>query len=281
MIIGVSGKIGSGKDTIARAAYYYISKFDESSIDIPNYESNYKVCSLGWETMKFADSLKDIVCILTGCTREELEDIDFKNSKLPDDWIYYGYADGFSRKYIGNGEMGPPIMNSKQCDKETYETHYRINWQTAYKAHLTYRELLQKLGTDLLRNQLHENVWVNALMSKYKKIADNWDNDGNTTVECYPNWIITDCRFPNELKAIKDKDGITIRVNRQIKGSSKFEGTQEEWKLLCERNNSSNHISETALDNSEFDYVINNNGTIEDLYLQVKELLLKLKIITR
>ena len=32
----------------------------------------------------------------------------------------------------------------------------------------------------------------------------------------YPNWIITDCRFPNEAKAIKDRDGISIRVNRII-----------------------------------------------------------------
>ena len=39
------------------------------------------------------------------------------------------------------------------------------------------------------------------------------------------------------------------------------------------------HISETALDNAEFDYVIDNNGTIEELIKQVKKILIKEKII--
>ena len=31
----------------------------------------------------------------------------------------------------------------------------------------------------------------------------------------YPNWIITDVRFPNEADAIKGRGGIIIRVNRK------------------------------------------------------------------
>jgi len=74
----------------------------------------------------------------------------------------------------------------------------------------------------------------------------------------YPNWIITDTRFPNELKAVKDRDGITIRINRPQKG-------------IDNQNTVMLHPSETSLDNAEFDYLINNNGTIKDLVEEIKK----------
>ena len=65
---------------------------------------------------------------------------------------------------------------------------------------MTPRKMLQQVGTDLFRNQLHPNTWVNATFANYH------DN----------NWIITDVRFPNELEAIKKHNGITIRINRGL-----------------------------------------------------------------
>ena len=77
----------------------------------------------------------------------------------------------------------------------------------------------------------------------------------------YPNWIIADTRFPNEVKAIKEKDGIVIRINR-------------------ETNYVSNHSSEIALDDYEdFDYTIDNNNCIDCLIEKVKEILKHEKII--
>ena len=77
----------------------------------------------------------------------------------------------------------------------------------------------------------------------------------------YPSWCITDVRFPNEVKAIKKKDGITIRINR-------------------ESDYNSNHFSEVALDNYEnFDYTIDNNNCIDCLIENVKEILKHEKII--
>ena len=78
----------------------------------------------------------------------------------------------------------------------------------------------------------------------------------------YPNWIITDMRFPNELKAVESKDGVTIRINRPQLIERDFE-----------------HFSETALDNHNFDYVIDNSGSLADLENKVKEILIKEKII--
>ena len=77
----------------------------------------------------------------------------------------------------------------------------------------------------------------------------------------YPSWCITDVRFPNEVKAIKKKDGIVIRINR-------------------ESDYNSTHSSEIALDNYEdFDYTIDNNNCIDCLIESIKEILKHEKII--
>jgi len=78
------------------------------------------------------------------------------------------------------------------------------------------REFLQKLGTNAMRNGLHENVWVNALMCDYK--PESYKRiDVVYTASSLPNWIITDTRFPNELEAGKKHDGITIKITIRIR----------------------------------------------------------------
>ena len=95
-IIGINGKIGSGKDLTGKIIQVLTSQptaldgidnlteeIIESKIwDVPNFE-----------VKKFAGKLKDMVCLLIGCTREDLEDNDFKNTELGKEWeqpFYYG-----------------------------------------------------------------------------------------------------------------------------------------------------------------------------------------------
>ena len=151
--------------------------------------------------MKFAGKLKDIASHLTGIPIEDFEDQEFKKTNLGPEW-----------------------------------------WTTCDEGHqpMTVRDFLQKLGTDALRNGLHTNVWVNALMADY-------DEDSN--------WVITDTRFPNEAQAIKDKGGIVIRVDRPgVKPIN-------------------THPSETGLDNWKFDYTIANVSDIFDLKQTVEQIL--------
>jgi hypothetical protein len=102
------------------------------------------------------------------------------------------------------------------------------------------------LRTDALRDGLHPNTWVNALMSEYKPEL---------------NWIITDCRFINEANAVKKENGIIVRVNRPG---------------IVPVNS---HPSETGLDGYEFDHIIDNYGNFNDLILKVQELLTKYMIL--
>ena len=222
----------------------------------------------GWKIKKFADKLKDMVCLLIGCSREQLEDRDFKEVPLGEEWIQYGYADSFSKVYKDGEET--IIMNSVFCSKEKYEEERRVNWQTAYKRELTPRLLMQLMGTECCRNIIHPNCWVNALMSEYR---DTVDFDKNIVPN--KNWIITDTRFPNEYKAIKDKGGICIKITRKVREF--IPGFITEYNPLLD---GKEHESETALDYiSDWDYVINNDGTIEELVEKVRTILVNEKII--
>lgn len=99
----------------------------------------------------------------------------------------------------------------------------------------TVRELLQKFGTGI-RNTVDSEFWVKALFKDYTESS---------------NWIITDVRFKSEAKVIKDRGGIIIRVNRDNSGAG-------------------NHQSEIDLDDyKDFDFVIDNNKSLEDLFWEV------------
>jgi hypothetical protein len=155
----------------------------------------------------------------------------------------------------------------------------------------TPRSLLQLLGTQCGRGILHPNIWINSLMSKYK--AKGTDDKGFITKrgfngsitswipmpltepEMYPNWIITDLRFENEKKAIEDRQGICIRVERR-KERQMF--LQNATTIIDTRK--VEHESETALDNHTFDETIINDGLIEDLIEKVKEILIRRNILT-
>lgn len=261
MILGISGKIGSGKDTIGKIIQYlvassragYTNKLNENEMK-EYFHNNYDKYS-NWQIKKYADRLKDIVCLLIGCTREQLEDIDFKNKELGEEWWIYETIDTDGND--GKAYAYCDVKNVEELDSYIYIKLVK----------LTPRILLQNIGTNLFRNQLTSDIWVNALMSEYV-------SQGVLKNYVRPNWVITDVRFENEAKAIQDKKGMLIRVNRYTE--------IDRWKKIDIDGFHSypkEHESETALDNFTFDYVIDNNSDINSLIEKVKEILIKEKII--
>lgn len=181
--------------------------------------------------------------ILTGISVEDFEKEEVKSNYLGKEWNrYIQYKD---KRIISSIQPYPHIPMES----------------------MTIRQLLQEVGTDAMRDVIHPDVWVNALMKDYinkPSLAVGIPNYQS-------NWIITDCRFPNEAKAIKNRDGIILRVNRNSLTGFRY------FHHLNSLNKS--HISETSLDTYEFDYIIDNSGTIEELIEKVKEMLIFLKII--
>ena len=158
------------------------------------------------------------------------------------------------------GELISGIPKEKFEDQEFKYTNLPAMWDKD-GVPMTVRDLLQLLGTEAMRNGLHENVWVNALMSEYlaTTVTVGTNEFDFSEEDQMPNWIITDTRFPNELEAAKTRNGISIKVHRP---GSKSDAKQAQ------------HASETALNNvTDWDYVISNDGDLDDLRNKVYEIL--------
>jgi hypothetical protein len=238
MIIGINGYAGSGKDTVGTIIQYLMCPHrnaNESLEDIlkePSYHEWWLEDESGWEIKKWAGKLKLIASILTGIEEKKFEDQDFKKTDLSHHW---------STLRMKAGKRQDGIFPKK------------INMESVP---MTVRDFLQKLGTDAIRDGLHTNAWVNALMSDYKAIDYNDDVQHE-----YPNWIVTDTRFPNEAQAIKDAGGIVIRVDRPL------------VKPI------NDHPSEIGLDDWKFDYKIANASDIVSLSLTVLNILKQEKLL--
>ncbi len=183
----------------------------------------------------FSIKLKQICSLLTGVPLEKFESQEFKKSKLGKEW----------------------------------DDSFGID---------TYRDLLQVVGTDCMRDMVHPNIWVNALMADYQPIGGYQTTDSKLGMagtditipmpeldkdrRIFPNWVVVDCRFPNEAQAIKDVGGVIIRIQRV-----------QNTKLREEM-----HSSETSLDNWPFDYVIDNNGSKDEFDQKIRAILEELKI---
>lgn len=265
-IIGLSGRKQNGKDTVARIIQY-LTKDKSNNLEIEQFiNPHYAVDSYGsvkWKRKIFAGKLKEVVALLIGCTVKDLENEEFKNRPLGLEWIRYKayYYDAIIDRRI----YEPTAFHSEGEAKSVYRNAHGVD-----KIELTPRLILQELGTEGMRN-IHPDFHVNALFADYKPLSSSrlfiGDKDNNLqpitdTQYEYPNWIIADVRFPNEVDAIRKRQGLVFRIcNPRITDND-------------------NHPSETSLDNYlDWDEIIDNNGSIEDLVNKVKTILIKYKII--
>ena len=131
---------------------------------------------------------------------------------------------------------------------------------------LTPRWVLQYWGTEVCRRAFHDDIWIAALEARLSRRSDNT--------------VISDVRFPNEIQSIRNAGGKIVWVKR---------GELPSWYgvALAANNNPPQpnasskilkdlgvHVSETAWVGTKFDYEIDNNGTIEELYTNIKNLVL-------
>lgn len=118
------------------------------------------------------------------------------------------------------------------------------------------REFLQKVGTELFRNNLQKvlpniqieyGIWSDIFMNKYKEHNDNY--------------VIDDMRFEDEYNMLRDLGAIFVECRTETKKEENKKdkdcGNQDSYK---------SHISERSLNNIEVDHIIINNGTMKDMY---------------
>ena len=130
-------------------------------------------------------------------------------------------------------------------------------WTQRLGQEITPRWVLQHWGTEVCRRGFHDDIWIASLENKLRNTADNV--------------VISDCRFPNEITAISRAGGSVIRVMR---------GPDPVWFVAAKQHfvHGSDlpagmpHASEWAWAGTEFDVVIDNNGSMDDLYQHVSDL---------
>lgn len=132
---------------------------------------------------------------------------------------------------------------------------------------LTPRLMLQLWGTEVCRRGFHDDIWIASLENKLRNSQDDI--------------VISDCRFPNEIKSIKNAGGIVVRVRRgpepawydaavDYNRGPAYVG----WSLgKVKLDKLGVHASEYSWVGTDFDAILDNNGTLDDLYQQVKNLL--------
>lgn len=116
---------------------------------------------------------------------------------------------------------------------------------------LTGRELLQVLGTDVMR-EFYPGVWIDALFRRLARFKETY------TLGTYSHTVVVDdVRFINEVEAIQNNGGIVIRLTRESPGCKDL------------------HISEGELDGyKHFDYSVDNQYmTPHEQYEEVKKII--------
>jgi len=212
-ILLLCGHYGSGKDTLAD----FIERECTSDLAVIRSECTSDLAVIRSECISdlavgrfsFGGALKDVVVALTDTLTPQRLD----RSKMD------------SLEYKEN----TVIM--------TGEGHYRL------------RQLLQVVGTDILRKHLGDDVFARKTVEDIRRFVA--DSNGQTKVA-----LVTDLRFPNELACVKSAFE-NVRVIRIVRTNTP----------------SSSHISEMLYDAIPYDHLVENNGTVDELRILAKKLI--------
>ena len=202
MIIGITGFIGSGKDTVANM-----------------------LVEKGCTQDSFAAPLKDLCASVFGWPRHLLEGDTVESRDFRET---------------------PDIFWTRKTGIDNF----------------TPRLALQLLGTDIMRTHFNQDIWLNSLEYRMRKNASNMPI------------VVSDARFQNELNLIRSMGGAILTVVRN---------EQPEWYETAVSANKGNvtakytmntrfksvHASEWNWVGYDFDYVLDNNSTLEHLENQV------------
>jgi len=202
-VIGLCGYAGSGKDTAAQA-----------------------LVDIGWQRVSFADPIREIALAI-------------------DPIVYVGQ--GWLSKWTSWYVKVLPNWIRRRIWVEPFVLHLRAfvcyhGWDEA-KKHREVRNLLQRIGTEVGREMIDENIWVCMASNKIKEAA----------IECrIPGIVITDLRFPNELEELRVwARSKLVRISRPGIGPV------------------NDHQSDRLLESFEVDHELVNDGDVAKLHAAI------------
>jgi hypothetical protein len=179
---------------------------------------------------------------------------------------------GFKRMSYA-GPLKDAVASIFGWDRELLEgtTKYSREWRDTIDPwwaerldipNLTPRLVLQQWGTEVGRRAFHDDIWIASIENQLRTTKDNI--------------VLSDCRFPNELKSIKRLGGITLRVTRgnnppwyDAAVAYNF-GHKENLSILMEHKVHASEYSSVGLD---YDYYVDNSGTVDELHRKIDSII--------
>jgi len=148
------------------------------------------------------------------------------------------------------------MLEGKTDESRAWREKPDAFWSKRFGKDVTPRWVLQYFGTEVMRQGMHDAIWVDSCMARY---------DGKPTV-------IADTRFENEITTIREMGGTILLVKR---------GQNPDWFTDYIEGNivpKNVHSSEYAWAKSEYDHLITNDGTLEELHQKIDDLIVSDKI---
>lgn len=248
-IIGVSGQAGSGKDTVA----------------------DHLIKSHRFTRVALADPLKRFGQEVFGFTNAQLwgashfrNEADIRYSVNSRSW-----EDALENLKQRGFDFVTDVLGEESLERpEAYNSLVRwFFWLKDSHPKLSPRIMLQTLGTEWGRNAVHPDIWINYMLSVAKTLLHE---SGDTKFWNYipdcglveedrdphiKGVVVSDVRFPNEFKAIREVGGSVIRVLRP-------ETDAQSLSIGIE-----NHASETSdFSLDSFDFLVQNEKGLRELY---------------
>lgn len=221
MIIGVAGQKKHGKDTVA----------------------NYLVKNYGYTQRAFADNLKELCAEAFSISLPRMYDENDKEKLFSMPIIAFNQITHILEKVLESYRLLP---------HDILAIYKKFHAKGSFSC---IRDILQFIGTDILRDLVDEDYHYNTVVKYFR--------ENNIT-----NGVISDVRFPNERDnlALDFRDAKTILVIRPS----------------LENNETSNHASETSLGlQSEYNYTVYNDKKLSDLYSEIDKIIIEEEVIKK
>ena len=242
-VIGIAGKAKSGKDTVGGMVAYIIQE-GLFRADYRNWSIRYDKPGITREigaVIHFADFIKDICSRVFRINRHYFDNIVYKEQ------LFYLMDSGI---FVKLNEVPKDYIIANHAILSTTSIGSLLRGYNN-KVAISLRTMLQYVGTELGRNQLGDNCWINATMSNAGIIRNR-----------FGFCAIADVRFANECDAIRNqKGGFVIEIKKPNNDEIKPKGSV--------------HISE-SLEGINPDFVIDNDGNKFKLFHQVLSVLDKI-----
>ena len=188
------------------------------------------------------------ICGLIGSGKDTIAD------HLVDDhsFVKLSFADKLKDSVATMFDWNRDLLDGKTEQSRKWREQMDPFWSMELKHEVTPSLVLQKFGTECMRDGFYDGIWVSLVK---KKLKDNPQI----------NWVIPDVRFENEANMIQELGGEVWWVKR---------GQLPMWFRMYQdigQKPKDVHASEWAWANTNFNAVFENNATINSLKNQVQD----------